>query len=81
MVRVDFVYPLRMKGGFCEVSFARQLRNPDGIVRRVLGVWVLYFLTYFICCPFSLKTLNCRSPYWDQLIFMPRNGNSLFITI
>ena len=51
------------------------------MVSRVgyLGVWVLSCPMYFNFCPFFLKTLNYRSPYGDELIFMSRNGNSLFV--
>ena len=38
MVGVDFVYLLRMKGDFFEVSLARGFRTPEGIAKRVLGV-------------------------------------------
>ena len=67
--------------GFLEVSLARRFRTPEGIARRVPGVWVIYFLTYFSYCPFFLNTPNYRSPSADQLIFMSRNGNSLSVTI
>ena len=80
VVREDFVYPIRIKGGFCEVSLARRFMNPDGIAWRVPAVWVLFFPMYFNCCPFFLTTLNCRSPSMEQPIFMPRNGNLSFVT-
>ena len=67
--------------GFLEVSLVRRFRTPEGIARTVPGVWVFSFPTYFNCCPFYLNTPNCRSPSGDQLIFMYRNGNLLFITI
>ena len=67
--------------GFREVSSARRFRTPEGIARRVLGVWVIYLLTCFNCCPFLLNTLNCNPPSGDQLIIMSRNGNSSFVTI
>ena len=53
MVRVDFVRSLIMTFFFREVSYARWLRNPDGIARRVPGVWVLPFPTYFNICLFT----------------------------
>ena len=68
-------------GGFLEVSFARRLKTPEGIARRVPGVWVLSLPMHFNCCPFFLKALNCRSPYWDQLIFISKKGGSSFATI
>ena len=80
MFRVGSVYPLKMKGGFFNVSSARRFRTPNGIARGVLGVWLLPFPTYFNCCPFLIKTLNYRSPSWDHLIFMSRNGNSSIVT-
>ena len=67
--------------GVHEVCFARWFRNTEGIARRVPGVWVHSFPTYFNCCTFFLNTLNCRSPSGDQLIFISRNGNSSFVTI
>ena len=81
MVKVDFVYPLIMKVSFCYVSLARRFKTPEGIVRRVPGVWVISLPTYFNCCPFLLNTLNFSSPSGDRLIFMSINGNSLFVTI
>ena len=42
MVVVDFVYALRINGGFFYVSLARRFRTLEGIDRRVLGMWVLY---------------------------------------
>ena len=47
VVGVDFVYLLRMKGDFCEVCLAKQFNNPEGIVRRLPGVWLLSLPTYF----------------------------------
>ena len=66
---------------FREAILERQFKIPKGIARRVPGVWVLSFLTYLNCCPFFLNTLNCKSSYGDQLMFMSRNGNSFFVTI
>ena len=60
--------------------FARRFRDPYGIARSISGVWKLPFPAYFLCCPFILITLNCRSPSGDQLIFMSKNGNSSFFT-
>ena len=77
---VDFVYTLRTNGGFLEVSLARQFRIPEGITRRVLGVWVLSFTTHFNCCPFFLNKPNCKYPSGEQLIFMSRNGNLSSVT-
>ena len=74
MVRVNFIHPFILKEGFCEMSFARRFKTPDGIARRVPGVLVLPILTYFKYCPFFLDMLNCRSPSGDQLIFISRNG-------
>ena len=54
--------------------------TPDGIARRVPGVWVLSFPKYFNCCPFLPNTLNCRPPSGDKLIFISLNGNLLFVT-
>ena len=67
--------------GFLKVSFARQIRTPEGIAQRVLGVWVISYTTYFNCCSFSLTNPNFRSPLDNQLIFMSNNWNSLFVTI
>ena len=75
MVGVDFIYDFR------EVSLARRFGNPEGIARRLPGVWVLSFPTYFNGCPFFLNTLNCKSPAGDLLVFMSRNRNSSFVTI
>ena len=81
VVRVDFVYPLRMKGGF--------------LVRRAWkgGSWLLKGLRigYRLCgyssswgtsiaTPFPLKVLNCRYSFDGQLIFISRNGNLSFVT-
>ena len=67
--------------GFLEVSLTRRFRTPGGIARRVPGVWVISFPTYFNCFTFFLNTPNCRFPSGDQLIFMSRNDNSSFVTI
>ena len=40
MVRLDFVYPLRVKGGFSRGEFRKAVGTPDGIVRMVPGVWL-----------------------------------------
>ena len=66
--------------GFLEVSFARRLKTPEGIARKVPGVWVLSLPTYFNCWPFFLNTRNCRFPSGDQLIFISKKGNSSFAT-
>ena len=66
---------------FLEVSFSRRLKTPEGIARRVPGVWVLSLPTYFNCCPFFLKTPNCRSPSGYQLIFISKKGNSSSVMI
>ena len=63
--------------GFLEMSFAKWLRTPEGIARRVLDLWVLSLLTYFNYWTFFLKTPNCRSPSGEQLTFISKNGNSL----
>ena len=73
MVRVDFVYPLRMKGGFSCGKFGKAVHDSEGIAHRILVVWVHSFMRYFNCCPFPLNMLNCRYPFGDQLIFMSRN--------
>ena len=46
MVGVYFVYPLRMNQGFIGVSLSRRFRTPEGIARRVPGVWVLMYNNY-----------------------------------
>ena len=47
MVEVEVVFPFTIKMGLREVSFTRQFMTPDGISRKVPGVWVLPLLTYF----------------------------------
>ena len=80
VVGVEFVYPLRMKGGLRELILERQFMTPEGIACRLLGVWVISFTMYFNCFPFLLNTLNYRSPSGYQIIFMSRNRNLLFVT-
>ena len=74
MVGVDIVHSFRMKEGLREVSFARRFRTPDGISRRVTGVWILALPMYFNCCPFFLKTPNFRSLLGNQLTFISMRG-------
>ena len=62
------------------MSLERSFRTPDGIARRVPGVWVLPIPTYFNCCSFFLNRINYRFPYGDQIILISRNGNSSFVT-
>ena len=45
MVGVYFSTPSECMEGFLEVSLARRFRTPEGIARRVPGVWVLSFPT------------------------------------
>ena len=67
--------------GCIEVSLARRFRTLEGISRRVPGVWILSCPTYFNCCPFPLKTPNCRPPSGDHIILMSINRNALVVTI
>ena len=73
--------PSEWREGFREVSFSRQLKTPDGIARRVPGVWVLSFPKYFNCCPAFLNTLKFSSPSGVHCIFMSRKGNSSFVIV
>ena len=75
MIGVDGVYMFGMEVRFFGVSFSRQFRTPGKIVRRVLGVWVLHFPTYFNCCPFFLDIPNFWSSLGDQLVFMSSKAN------
>ena len=47
MVRLDLVYSFKMKQGFLRGEFTSRLKTPDGITRRVPGVWVNPIPTYF----------------------------------
>ena len=67
--------------GVYEVSFYRQFNNTDGMVRRVLVVWVMPFLEYFNCCPFFVNVLNYRFPSGDHIMFMSRKGDILDVLI
>ena len=67
--------------GLCEVSFAKRFKTPDGIARRVSGLWILTFPAYFNCCPFLLNTPNYESTSGDQLISISRKGNLSFAAI
>ena len=75
--------PFRLKRGLLQRIFFQ-----DGLILLMgwhigyrAGVWVLSIPTYFNFCPFLLNMINCRSPSGDQLIFISRNGNSLFVRI
>ena len=81
MVGVDFVHFFRMENGFARGGFSRKFRTPNGITRRVPGVWVLPLPTYFNLCLFFLNTTNCKPSSGDQLIFIYRKGNMLFSTV
>ena len=81
VVGVDFFTPLERMEGFNELILTRRFRTPEGIGCRAPVVWILYLTKYFNCFPCFLNTLNCKSPSGDQLIFMSRNGNFLFVTI
>ena len=73
--------PSEWMEGFREVSLARRCSNTEGIMRKVTGVRIISFPTYFNCCPFFLKILDCKSPSGDQLIFMSWNVKFSFVTI
>ena len=69
------VYPFGMKARLREMSLARKFMTPNGIARRVPGVWVLTFSTYFNCCLFYLNISNGSPPSRYHKMFMPRKGN------
>ena len=57
------------------MGFNRRFRTPDGIVRRVPGVWVLPIPEYFNFCLFFLKIGNYGSHLGYQLMLMYRKGD------
>ena len=61
--------------GVMKVSFVRGLKIPNGIMWRLLGVWVMSFPVYFNFFNFLLNTLNHSSPSRYQLISIYRKGN------
>ena len=81
MIGLDYVHPFGFKTGFARGDFSRRFRTPNGITRRVLGVWVLPFLMHFNCCHLFQNTTSCRSLVGEKLTFMSRNGNLSFTMI